>query len=282
MLEEELDFELFDRSTRPIRLTAGGAVFLEEARSTLDHARRAVERGRQASRGERGRLSLGTVAWACNSAIPSVIRAFRARFPNIGLEASVQTGTDQVEALRSKRLDVGFTAYGYEGPIVTSELLFKESMVGVVPEGHPLSEREVAPLEELLDAPWVCISRTITPGMFNMQMELLQLRDSGRTAVQEAPDIQALLGFVAAGLGLSLLPASSCTLGREGVTFIPVAGDVPRVSLFMLARRDDHRKLLQAFKETAREVAHPVAVPSPSSDLGRRSRGGTHLRRRRT
>ena len=276
MLEEELDFELLDRTTRPVTLTAAGAVFLVEARITLDQARRAVERGRQASRGERGRLSLGTVAWACNGVVPSVIRAFRARFPSTGLEVSVQPGTDQVEALRAKRLDVGFTGFEPEGPLVTSERLFEEPMVGVVPEGHPLSARKAASLEELLDEPYVCISRAVTPGMFEKEMELLRLRGPDRTVVQEAPDIQALLGLVAAGLGVSLQPASARTLCREGVVFIPVDGEVPVVSLFMLWRRDDDRELLRAFAETAREVAHPSPGPSPKQrTASRRPRART-------
>ncbi len=262
MLEEELDFELFDRTTRPVRVTAAGAVFLVEARLTLEQAHRAVERGRQACRGENGRLSLGTVAWACNGAVPSVIRAFRARFPSTGLEVSVQPGAGQVEALRAKRLDVGFAGLGFEGPIVTSERLFEEPMVGVVPQGHPLAERKAASLEELLDEPYVCISRAVTPGMFDLQMELLRLRGRERTVVQEAPDIQALLGLVAAGLGVSLQPASSRTLCREGVVFIPIGGEAPVVSLFMLWRRDDHRELLRAFAETVREVARPSPAPS--------------------
>lgn len=262
MLEEELDFELVDRTTRPVRVTAAGAVFLVEARITLDQARRAVERGRQACRGERGRLSLGTVAWACNGAVPSVIRVFRARFPGTGLDVSVQPGADLLEALRAKRLDVGFAGFACEEPIVTSERLFEESMVGLVPEGHSLSKRRAASLDELLDEPYVCISRAVTPGMFDKQMELLRVRGRERTVVQEAPDIQALLGLVAARLGVSLQPASSRALCREGVVFLPLEGEVPVVSLFMLWRRDDDRELLRAFAETAREVARPWPAPS--------------------
>ena len=263
MLEDELGFELFDRATRPVSLTVAGAVFLEEARSTLDQARHAVERGRRAHRGELGRLTLGTVAWACNGAVPAVIRAFSARFPGTRLEVSVQPWVGQIEALRAKRLDVGFAGGGCEASLIASERLFEEPMIAVVPEGHALAERGVAALEELLGEPYLCLSRAATPGMYETQMELLGLHGREGAVVQEAPDIQALLGLVAAGLGVSLQPASSSTLCRKGVVFIPVEGEAPVVSLFMLWRRDDDREILRAFTETAREAALPARDRSP-------------------
>lgn len=271
MLEEELGFELFDRTTRPITVTAAGSVFLTEARSTLDQARRAVERGRQAHRGELARLSLGTVAWACNGAVPAVMRAFRARSPGTGLDVSVERGAAQVEAIRAKRLDVGFAGGGCEPSGIVGERLFEEPMIGVVPEGHPVAYRGVTSLDELGREPYVCISRAATPGLFERQMELLRRRGREPAGIHEAPDIQALLGLVAAGLGVSLLPASSRALCREGVVFVPLEGEVPAVSLFMLWRRDDEREVLRAFADTAREVARPS--PAPPQPLRRSGLG---------
>lgn len=277
VLEEELGFELFDRTTRPIRLTPAGAVFLEEARSTVDQARRAVERGRQAHRGELARLTLGTVAWACNGAVPAVMRAFRARSAGTVLEVSVERGAAQVEALRAQRLDVGFAGGAGESSGIVSERLFEEPMIGVVPQGHRAAYRGAAQVDELAGEPQVCISRAATPGLFEQQTELLRSHGREPAGIQEAPDIQALLGLVAAGLGVSLLPASSRALCREGVVFVPLTGEVPTVSLFMLWRRDDDREILRAFAETAREVARPARAQAPARPLrrnGLRQEGG--------
>ena len=267
LVERELGFELFDRATRPVTLTAAGAVFLVEARRTLDQAGRAVARGREAHRGEVNRLSLGTVSWACNGAVPAVMRDFRARFPDTRLEVSVRPGIDQVEALLASRLDIGFAGGGCERSPIASEQLFEEPLIGAVPDGHPLTQRGAASLDELLSEPYVCISRLATPGMFEQQMELLRLRGRDGGAIQEAPDIQALLGLVAAGLGVTLLPASSCALRREGVAFVPLEGAVPVVSLFILWRRDEDRDLVQSFVQTARDVARAARPASPRMAL---------------
>lgn len=264
MLEDDLGFELFDRKTRPIGLTPAGEVFCEEARLTLEQARRAVERGREAHRGDRGRLSLATIGWACNTVVPAVIRAFRETFPGINLEVSIKPGEDQVNALRQQRLDLGFAGGGCDDALVVSERIHQEPMTAVVPEGHRLAGRRPVALSDLLGEPLLCISRAVAPGMFDAQMELLRRRGIERAVVQEAPDTQVLLGLVAAGLGVSLQPASTRVLGRQGVVFVPLhEQEAPAVSLFVLRRRDDDRDLPGAFLETARAVV-PTLGPVPT------------------
>ena len=268
MLEEDLGFELFDRTTRPVGLTRAGDVFFKESLLTLEQARRAVELGREAHRGDVGRLSLATIGWACNAVVPAVLRTFREEFPGAKLEVSIMAGDAQVDALRLKHLDVGFAGGAIEDALVTSELLHREPLVGVVPDGHRLAGRESIEITELISDPLLCISRAAAPGMFDHQMELLSRHGVERTAVHEAPDTQALLGLVAAGIGVSLQPASTRMLCRDGVSFVPLADeDAPSVSLFMLSRRGEDRTLPQAFLAMARATVptlDPGAAYSPA------------------
>ncbi len=257
-LEDQLGTELFDRSSRPIRLTAAGAAFLEEAQLTLDQARRAVERGRRAGRGELGRLSIGALPSAYNGILPSVVRAFGGRFPDVSLELSTLAPADQADALRKARLDLGFAGFPRrlaEGQGLRAEVLVEEPMVAIVPEHHPLAERAEVSLEEVANEPRVSMSRAVAPTLFDEQAALFRGRDLTPTVVHEASDVQGLLGLVAAGVGVALHLDSFRNLGRRGVTFVPLEGETPKVTLCLLWRRDDDRELVRAFVDTARRVA---------------------------
>jgi len=96
------DVKLFDRSKRPMVLTAAGTVFLAEAQQALMHLDRAVFQIRQASQGHIGRLVIGMTTVIANSILPDVVQAF----PNVVLELREVTVEQQIQLLRTHQIDV--------------------------------------------------------------------------------------------------------------------------------------------------------------------------------
>lgn len=256
-LERELDTALFDRTTRPIRLTAAGTLFLEEARRALVHVNRGLEVSRRAGRGEFGHLSVGAINWAHAAFVPALVRALRANAPDIRLALSTNAPTDQMDDLLDERLDVALTAFA-PWPMANSALqvepLIEESMVALLACDHPLATEAQVSLEQLAGEPFLALSSRVTPGLIDQQMTLLHERGLTPPRVQEFADPQTMLSLIAAGAGVSLHMTSYRNLRRD-VSFVPLADDAPTARLLMVWRREDQRPLLRTLLDIARAVA---------------------------
>lgn len=273
-LEEELGVELFDRTSRPIRLTPAGAAFLEEAQITVRHAARAVQKSRRAARGELEHLSIGATFWALSAIVPSVLRAFRGDMPRVALALSTFGPTHLVDALKKEHLDVGFVAFAEwsgGGRTLRAEPLVEEPMVAILPEDHPFAERTEVSLDELAGEPFVTVSHAVVPGLVDQQMAAFHARGLSPRDVQETPDPWALLSLIAAGVGVGLHMASFSKVRHPGVTFVPLEGDAPTATLLLLWRRDDDREVVLTFLEAARAVAGSLHAPEMVRDGPTRS-----------
>jgi DNA-binding transcriptional LysR family regulator len=276
-LERELGTALFDRASRPIALTSAGLAFLHEARVTVRQAKRAVDIGRRAGRGEIGHLAVGTTFWGYTAIVPALVRAFRVRAPEVGLELSTARGpTVQVEGLERERLDVCITAFGHwsaKRRALQVEPLLEEAMEAIVPEHHRFADRSEIELAELATEPLVVLSHAVVPGLVDRQMAIFHEQGLSPTPVQEAPDPLALFSLIGAGVGLGIHMASFGNLRPSGVTFVPIAGN-PTAKLLLLWRCDDHREIVRMFLDTARQVAGRREGPAA---LRRLAAGGPAL-----
>lgn len=257
-LEDAVGALLLDRAGRPLRLTATGTAFLSDARLILDQTQRAVERGRRTAGGALGHLSIAALPWTYDAILPPIVRGFHAGTPDAILETSVRAPYDQVEALEKKWLDVGFVRPVVVPQALQIEQLLEEALVAVLPERHRLAGRPHVSLEELAGLPFVSIARSAAPGFDYMQARLFAQRGFTPDVVCEAPDPQAQLALVAAGLGVGLHIAPAVNCCERGVAFTALDGEVPTTPLALVWRRNDERALVQRFVETAREVVRSM------------------------
>jgi DNA-binding transcriptional LysR family regulator len=263
-LEEQLGAELVDRSSRPVRLTAAGTAFQEEARLAVYHADQAMERGYRAARGEVGQLAVGATSWAQAAIVPSVVRAFRARAPQARLQLSSPAPTDQVDALRKERLDIGFVAFArwlVGSRDLEVEPLFEEPMVAFVASDSPLADQPSVSLEQLAEFPFITLSHMVAPGLIDKQMESFHERGAPPVEVQETPDPGAMASLIAAGEGVGMHMASFSNLHRRDMVFVPIEGRAPTATLLLLWRCNDNRELVHLFLDIAREAARNREPP---------------------
>lgn len=261
LLEEQLGAELFDRSVQPIRLTAAGSAFSEDARLALHHSRRALEQGRRAARGELGHLSIGAISWANNAVVPYALRAFRARAPAVSLELYITSPSAQVEGLHKQRLDVGFSAFArwMRGtPGLQIEPLLEEPMVALVPSDHPFAQRSCISLADLASERLVVLADAVTPGLVDKQVSIFHERGLSPADIQEAHDPWALQALIAAGIGVGLHMAAFSNVRHRGIAFVPLEGNAPTATLFLLSRRGEDRELVRSFLESTRQAARSL------------------------
>ena len=254
-LEAELGVQLLERDRRSVSLTAPGAVFLREARDILAAVEAAAEAARSVARGEAGRLALGFVGSAMHGALPGVLRAHRRAFPDVQLVLSELPTAGQLEALMTGRLDVGVIRPPVREPGLAFETIHTEPVVVALPEDHPLAARRKVALAELVGEPFVLLARREAPGLHESLVQAMADAGGVPHVVQEAREMQTVVGVVAAGLGVSLVPASVGADEHRGVAYRPVAGEAPTVALALAWRPDDRSPVLAAFLATARGAA---------------------------
>jgi DNA-binding transcriptional LysR family regulator len=256
MLEAQLGVTLFTRSARGVELTEVGAVLLREARPVLAHAQRAVDAVRRAARGEQGELRVGFLASVANYVMPPVVRAFGERFPELALRPEDVTIADLVERLRRGDLDAGLSRPPLVDDLAT-EVVLREPVGAVVPEGHPLADRDELTLEDLADEPWVLTPRdSWLPWHHKYDAEFARAGYQPRV-VQRGTSPQNLLALVAAGVGVTRLPLSARSLRDGGVAFVPLAGD--EAVVVVVWRDDAPNPGVTALREVVRDVAPTIA-----------------------
>lgn len=253
-LEAEIGTPLFVRSTREVRLSAAGEALRPHALSALGEVAQGVVAAERASRGEVGHLTVGFIETAAGALVPAAVRRFRADRPDVGLTLRELAVDVQVEGLLTGKLDVGIV----RPPVSSQELMVEEvaedRLLAAVPLAHPLASRRRISAAALTGEPLVALSREVVPGLYDQVVSLLAEQDSAARLTQEATSIQAVLGLVAAGLGIALLPTSARSLSRDGVAFVALAPS-PRSIVCAVHRRGDDSPLVAAFLDAARRSA---------------------------
>ncbi|MDF3065661.1 MAG: hypothetical protein K0R38_1262 [Polyangiaceae bacterium] len=251
-LESELGYPLFDRSRRPVELTAAGLTLLEHTRSLLESVELAVRETRRAGAGHRGRMSIGYPSSLAYSGLTQLLRAFRERSPDVAIEVRELAPGDQIDALKRGDLDVGFVRGALHEPQLASENIRNEKLVLALPADHRLAIRERISLSAVAREPFVFFPRARGPGFFDLLVSFC--RDSGFTPniVQEAPQID-VLALVAAGFGLSILPESVREQRRADIVLRPLIGS-PTTELRLVWRSADPSPAVARFIETVRRV----------------------------
>jgi DNA-binding transcriptional LysR family regulator len=245
-LEEDVGATLLVRNQRRVELTAAGAAYYARARDILDAVEDAARDARRVQRGEVGRMDVGFVGSAVYSIVPDLLRTFRARHPDVGLRLRELGTTEQLRRLEDGRLDVGFLRPPGGRPGLSIETVLREPVVVALPDGHRLAAAAEVPVAELAGEPLVLMTRSGAPGLRDALAPVTDALGED-PIVQEVAEMQTVIGLVAAGVGVSLVPESVRALARSGVVYRPLAGEPPQVTLSAAWRTGDDSPVLAAF-----------------------------------
>ena len=270
-MERELNVQLFRRKPRGVELTDAGRTLLDDARGMLAHLDRAVEATRRAARGEQGRICLGvTSTTPFHPLVPRAIRAFREACPMVSLTVEECLSNELAERLQNESMDAAFVRTslpGSTGLVVTP--LLEEPMVVALPKRHALARDKTAvtiAMKRLADETFILYGPPGT-GMYDATIAACQAAGFNPrvgnlgASTQQAPRIGSTLSLVAAGLGVTFVPASLQRMNLDGLTYRKVAaGEHPRAMLGIASRRSDASAVLKQFLAVVRKSARAYAV----------------------
>ncbi|WP_077057287.1 LysR family transcriptional regulator [Streptomyces sp. MP131-18] len=234
-LERELGARLFERTSRRVRLTPAGEVFLPAARQCLDAAERAVAEVAAAVGEVRGRLAVGLIPTVAAVDIPGALRDFRRQYPDVRISLRVGASEDLVERVEQGTIDVAFlglpTTARPRG--VAARELARDRLVAVVPPDHPLAGEAAVTLERLSSEVFVDLPAG-TAGR-EQSDQAFSAAGLGRDVAFEVTTADFIARLVGQGLGVGMLP-SAYAPQLTGVITIEVADAPARVEYVIWSR----------------------------------------------
>jgi DNA-binding transcriptional LysR family regulator len=185
------------------------------------------------------------------------MREFRARRPDVSFVLEESSSGDMVSGLRDERLDVAFIRSGLVDPAgITVHDLLAEDMAAAFPARHPLTRKPKLTLKDLADETLILYRRPDGRGLYDVIIAACAEAGFSPHVGQEAPRIVSTLNLVAAGLGITIVPASLSRLPLEGVTYKPLTGrPAIKVPLNLACRADERSAATLAFIELVRRLS---------------------------
>lgn len=230
-LEADLGAVLLERSSREVRLSPAGAVFLERARALLGDVATAAEAARDVASGVSGRLSIGYVGSTLYGVVPVVTSRLRRLHPRLRLELVERKTAPQLDALRAGTQDVGIVHQPGRHPdgLLLHEVDVEEVLLAVA-DDHPLAARDVAvPWSALVDLPVVLFPAELEPDTHALLVGAAAAEDVELRVVQEANGLPTILGLIRAGVGVGFVVESVAEAGdRDGISYRRLVG-APRI-----------------------------------------------------
>lgn len=241
-LEDELGVALLQR-TRPLRLTEAGRFFYEQTVQLLEQLSRVCDDTQRIDQGHRRWLGIGFAPSTLYGALPELIRRLRSD-GGIELGLTEMVTLQQVEALKSGRIDIGFGRIQINDTAVVQKIIRQDPLVAVVPSGHHLLGAAVS-LEQLAQETFVLYPGNVRPSYADHVLGLFTRNDLKIRVAQMTNELQTAIGLVAAGIGIALVPASVQRLHRDDIGYVPLLDPSATSPIIVSYRAGDSSPLLQ-------------------------------------
>ncbi|WP_340051568.1 LysR family transcriptional regulator [Pseudomonas proteolytica] len=265
-LEGKLGFSLFNRSKRGVKLTPAGDAFLHAAYSTLKELELGIEHARQVSEGIAGKLTVTAVSITYYESLLNSLRRFREHFPKVQLIIKEMPSSSQAKAIVAGEADIAFMRkLPISAQNVELRLLLDEEIVMALPAHHPKAGAGQIDLRHFAGEDFVFTPQALGTGYHSQLIALCEAAGFYPRVVQEAAQIHTLIGLVACGFGVALVPESIAhSIMRDKVVFRRIgpvgAPPNPTIGLYMSWNTDNPSPLLDSF--IAMLDFNPASVPS--------------------
>jgi DNA-binding transcriptional LysR family regulator len=248
-LEAELGVKLLWRTTRQMLLTQAGEALLQEAQEILCKSERLVEVVQAAARQQAGRISVAMTEMALHSLVPTVLSAFRNRYPQVEINTIEACTEEQVELLHTSKVDIGFLHPPLRTNLLSWQNLYQEEFAIALSTHHRYAQRSQIKLQDLAEETFILHSRTDGPVLYDEILGLCKESGFSPKIIHPGND-QTFIGLITAGVGVCFMPPS---LGKaiSTIVCVPIDGEKLGLEYAIAWRKDSLHTLVRAFLEIA-------------------------------
>ena len=222
VLETKIGVELFTRTKRTVNLTPAGEVFLIQAQQLLQQADQAIALARRTALGEMGRLTIGFTPTATYTVLPELISRFQSRYPQVEIEMLELATEAQVTALNQNEIDLGFLHPPIDSRGLEIYPLLSEEFVAVLPPQHHLVSKQSLSIQDLAPESFILHPRSEGKFLYDEFCKLCRQVGFKAKIVKEVGSHQTRVCFVAAGMGITFIPAGLQTLIGDNLICKPM------------------------------------------------------------
>lgn len=262
-LEDELGTALFIRTSKGVELTEAGQAFLDDAPNVLSLLGRAKERAQRAGQGLSGRLEVGLFGSGVLDVIPRLLAQFHRDRPQVEIGLRTLAKAEQLDALRERRIMVGFNRLVPPADDLVIETVLRERLVVSLPEQHPLARQRRITLRDLEDEPLILYPNVPLPGLARQVTQAFAHEGVRMRVAQQVEDVLTSIALVAGGFGLCITTEATTRLQLAGVVYRPLAcAPLQHIELSCMHLKDNRSPVLAAFMQGVRAFAAQHAAPT--------------------
>lgn len=245
-MEQELDFPLFVRSKRAVRLTPAGQMLYDRLKDLPEELETLFEQAHALARREETRLTIGILeGQEVNSLLLTRLNLAQALYPKLELEMERNSFSNLRSGLRNGRYDLIVTLdFDVEQETeFTCRNIYAQPPAIAINQSHPLAGLPKLEMRQLRDENFVVISPQESPVGYERLMEQCQKEGFTPNVVRQPRSLESLILCVELGVGVALLDQGTRLNYDSGVRTVPIPG----ADMYVVAAcvKDDYRPVLQ-------------------------------------
>ena len=253
-LEEEIGFQLFERSAKSLRLTGAGRVFLEEARRVLQHAEEAVKKARLVAGSTAGELNIGYAPSLTVQILPPALRKFQETFPKVRVSLHDLSTEEMLAQLQSGALQVALMVRPARRNL--AGLGFQEiaryPMCAAASPQHPFAKKKSVTLQQIVGEPLIGYTRKDYPDYHENIEKIFAPVGRAPVIAEEHDGVNSIIAAVEAGRGMALVPSCLACMVGSRLTLIPIAPGVAPIPVVAAWRTKEVSDLVEKFVTATR------------------------------
>jgi len=259
-LEERLGVRLFDRTTRTVSLTPAGKVLFAKSGAIMAAMDDGIQATRVAGGLSAGQINIGAVQVGLYTFLPEALRTFSERNPSVKLDMQFHTTEDQLELLKNRKIDIAFVRPPRTGTGISFKEVYREGFVAVIPTSSPLADKPDLTFSDLGNEDFITYSSIV--GVSYQDVVLQHCRKAGfePNIVQQVSHTLTIVGFVASGLGIGIVPAWVAFTPMKDIVYRPLPMLPKSVSLVVAWRDDSMNPFIADFVDCTVKAARGGAL----------------------
>ena len=248
LLEEKIGFKLLKRDKSHVSLTLAGNKFLRDSYDITSKIKRSILIGKKISRGEIGTLRIGFSTLASFYILPEVISKFYKSYKGVELQLKEMRTENIIKEILDKKIDLGFAGKKIISKDIKSISLYKEKIILAINKNNPLSKKKNISISDIKNENFILFPKSKgAVGLYDKIIEFCKKANFEPNVIQEAYELEVILGLVSGGMGIALIPENSGKLYLNNIIFKKFKENSPISEIYLLIRTNEEDSIVKNF-----------------------------------